>query len=83
MNEFKITWDDLPEELKELVDIGIYTKAEALERYTGYSNACGYCEDLDWLSKIVCYVPIENEHFKDRINIPVNYCPVCGRKLDE
>lgn len=82
MNEiaFKITWDDLPEDLKELAELGIYTKEEAIEIHRRYLDKCRYCEDLDWLYEIVCYVPTENG---GSVNIPVNYCPVCGRRLGD
>lgn len=41
---------------------------------------CKYCEDLDNLYDIVCYIPTEDG---DSIDIPVNFCPVCGRNLEE
>ena len=31
--ESEITWDDLTEDLKELVECGLYTKEEAIEKY--------------------------------------------------
>lgn len=43
-------------------------------------DKCRYCEDSDWLYEIVCYVPADNG---GSVDIPVNYCPVCGRKLDD
>jgi DNA-binding XRE family transcriptional regulator len=41
---------------------------------------CSYCEDLDWLNAIVCYVPTDNGSATD---IPVNYCPNCGTELNK
>lgn len=34
--EYEITWDDLSEDLKELVEVGIYTKEEAIEHMRKY-----------------------------------------------
>ena len=46
-----------------------------------YSAAgCKYCEDVDVLYDIVCYIPTENG---SSIDIPLHYCPACGRKLAE
>ena len=41
---------------------------------------CKYCNDLDVLMETVCYIPTNSG---GAIDIPVNYCPACGRKLDE
>ena len=41
---------------------------------------CKYCEDLDWLHDIVCYVPTEDGK---SVDIPVEHCPCCGRDLTE
>lgn len=84
--EFKITWDDLPQELKDCVELDIYTEEEALKEYKKYLvdkahlRGCKYCHDLNWLYKIVCYVPTKNG---GSVSIPVNCCPACGRKLYE
>jgi hypothetical protein len=78
--EYKFTLNDLPQDLKDLVEFGIYTEEEAIEVHKRYLNRCKYCNDLDWLYEIVCYVPTENG---GSVYIPVNYCPACGRKLDE
>lgn len=42
--------------------------------------ACKYCEDMDFFYQIVCYIPTENG---SSIDIPINHCPACGRKLTE
>ena len=43
-------------------------------------DECKYCSDLDVLMETVCYIPTDSG---GAIDIPVNYCPACGRKLDE
>ena len=43
-------------------------------------DTCEFCVDLDWLYDIVCYIPTENG---SSVNVPVNFCPCCGRKLTE
>ena len=40
---------------------------------------CKFCEDLDWMQDIVCYVPHDNGNSTD---IPVKYCPNCGAKME-
>lgn len=39
---------------------------------------CKFCEDADEMYNTVCYIPYDNGHATD---IPVNFCPNCGRKL--
>ena len=39
---------------------------------------CKYCIDLDWIYDIMCYVPTNNG---SSVDIPVRYCPYCGREL--
>ena len=39
---------------------------------------CKYCEDMDVYNETVCYIPHDNGKATD---IPVNFCPNCGRKL--
>lgn len=41
---------------------------------------CWLCEDYDTLVEMVCYLPNDNG---GSTTIPINYCPVCGRKVDE
>lgn len=41
-------------------------------------DACEYCKDVDTLYDLVCYIPTKNGF---SIDVPVNYCPVCGRNL--
>lgn len=41
---------------------------------------CKYCEDMDLFYQIVCYIPTESG---GAVDIPINYCPACGRKLAE
>ena len=79
-NKLEITWDDLPEDIKELVEWGFYTKEEAIEKYKRHMNICKYCSDLDVFMETVYYIPTDSGGY---IDIPVNYCPACGRKLDE
>lgn len=43
-----ITWDDVPEDIKELVEIGIYTKEEAIEEL---SKPTTYCEKTSHYDK--------------------------------
>lgn len=33
-----VTWDDVPQDIKELVDIGVFTKEEAISRCSGNGN---------------------------------------------
>ena len=40
---------------------------------------CKFCEDLDWMYDVVCYIPNENGSETD---IPVNFCPNCGAKME-
>lgn len=49
-------------------------EAEPVEEYTG----CKYCENEDEMYETVCYIPHDNGGSTD---IPVNFCPNCGRKL--
>lgn len=44
------------------------------------SSPCEFCEDLDYLLGIVCYIPKDNG---DAEFVPVNYCPKCGRKIGD
>lgn len=39
---------------------------------------CKFCEDMDEMYETVCYIPHDNGRATD---IPVNFCPNCGRKL--
>ena len=41
---------------------------------------CPLCDDYDVLVEMVCYLPSESGGAWD---IPINYCPICGRKVDE
>ena len=41
---------------------------------------CWLCDDYDILVEMVCYLPSENG---GAATIPINYCPACGRKVDE
>ena len=40
--------------------------------------SCKFCEDMDFFYQIVCYIPAESG---GAIDIPINHCPACGRKL--
>lgn len=40
---------------------------------------CKFCEDLDRISEAVCYLPHDNGNATD---IPINFCPNCGAKVD-
>jgi hypothetical protein len=50
-------------------------EAEPVEEHKG----CNYCKDEDEMYETVCYIPHDNGGATD---IPVNFCPNCGRKLD-
>ena len=39
---------------------------------------CKYCIDMDVIYDIVCYIPTDNG---SSIDVPVRYCPYCGREL--
>ena len=43
------------------------------------NNECGFCNDLDKIQKIVCYIPTDNGN---AIDVPVNFCPKCSKKLE-
>ena len=40
---------------------------------------CKFCEDLDRMYEVVCYLPNDNGGATD---IPINFCPNCGAKMD-
>ena len=40
---------------------------------------CKFCEDYDTIAEVVCYMPNDNGGATD---IPINYCPNCGAKMD-
>ena len=42
--------------------------------------SCKYCEDMDFFYQIVCYIPTESG---GSVDVPINHCPACGRKLAE
>lgn len=44
------------------------------------NTSCKYCEDMDFFYRIVCYIPTE---YGGAMDIPINHCPACGRKLAE
>lgn len=50
-------------------------EAEPVEEHKG----CNYCMDMDEMYETVCYIPHDNGGATD---IPVNFCPNCGRKLE-
>lgn len=57
-----------------------------MQAYDAYSNwipsnryRCKLCEDLDRVYDIVCYIPTDSG---GSIDLPVHYCPQCGRKLN-
>ena len=56
-----------------------YTKGECMKRHPEYFVGCKYCEDMDEMYQTVCYIPHDNGIATD---IPVNFCPYCGRKLE-
>lgn len=41
---------------------------------------CKWCEDMDEVYEIVCYLPHDNGSATD---IPLRFCPMCGRRLEE
>jgi hypothetical protein len=43
-------------------------------------NKCWLCDDYDVLVEIVCYLPYESGGSR---TIPINYCPICGKKIEE
>lgn len=43
-------------------------------------NKCWLCDDYDVLIEIVCYLPYESGGSS---TIPINYCPICGKKIQE
>ena len=47
-NKLEITWDDLPEDIKELVEFGFFTKEEAFERYASCLKMCLNYEMIDF-----------------------------------
>lgn len=49
-------------------------EAEPVREHKG----CKYCEDMNEMYETVCYIPHDNGSATD---IPVNFCPNCGRKL--
>ena len=49
-------------------------EAVPVEEYSG----CNYCKNEDEIYEIVCYIPYDNGGATD---IPINFCPNCGRKL--
>lgn len=40
---------------------------------------CKFCEDLDRMYEVVCYLPHDSGGATD---IPINYCPNCGARMD-
>lgn len=39
---------------------------------------CKFCDDLDVLNQVVCYLPRENG---TDTPVPINFCPYCGREI--
>lgn len=39
---------------------------------------CKFCEDLDKMYEVVCYLPHDSG---DATDIPINYCPNCGSDM--
>lgn len=69
--ELKGWLDNIEKSMKEQKN-GL--KEETAEK----SKSCQYCEDTDKLYDAVCYIPQDNGN---AIDIFINYCPNCGRKL--
>lgn len=44
------------------------------------NKTCWLCDDLDTTINVVCYLPKDNG---DATSIELNYCPVCGRLLND
>lgn len=55
-------------------------KLEVFLEGSSDTGSCEFCKDLDYLLGIVCYIPNDNG---DAEFVPVNYCPKCGRKVDD
>lgn len=51
--------------------------AEAKKSAVG-STPCKFCDDLDVLNQVVCYLPRENG---TDTPVPINFCPYCGREI--
>lgn len=42
-------------------------------------NKCWLCDDLDKIYEMVCYIPTDNG---GAIDVPVIFCPKCGKKIN-
>lgn len=52
---------------------------EKLNEFHVMMNKCEFCRNLDKVYEMVCYVPTDNG---SSINIPINFCPKCGSKIN-
>jgi hypothetical protein len=53
-------------------------EATCKRKHPEYFVGCNFCEDKDGMHEVVCYIPLDSGN---AIDIPVNFCPNCGRKL--
>lgn len=68
------------EDLMELPYVYKSVFVETTEKMRKFKEKrCKVCVDLDRIYDIVCYIPTDNG---GSIDLPVHYCPQCGRKLN-
>ena len=69
-------------DLMNVRNMGKKTFAEIKQKLNEFHitmNRCEFCKDLDNIYEIVCYILTNNG---SAIDIPINFCPNCGSKID-